>query len=163
MPGYVYCLTNPSIPGLVKIGSTSHDPKVRANQLSAASGVPNRFEIAWSIPVAEPAQAELQLHEALEACRVNNRREFFRCTPAEAKACAGRIRSFRAALRHAAGSDDGRLGFAMTAVLGIAFGISTMMHLDLATTMKLVAGGGLLTMGVFSLSGVRRLGGGAPA
>lgn len=32
-PGYIYALINSSLDGLVKIGSTSRDPKIRASEL----------------------------------------------------------------------------------------------------------------------------------
>ena len=45
-PGWVYVLTNPAMPGLVKIGLTSRNPQVRAAELTQATGVPAPFVIA---------------------------------------------------------------------------------------------------------------------
>lgn len=86
MSGFIYCLTNPSFPGLVKIGKTANDPEIRAAQLGASSGVPTKFNLAWSLPVADANAAEAALHDALSPYRVNKRREFFKCTPAQAMA-----------------------------------------------------------------------------
>jgi hypothetical protein len=41
MRGYIYVLTNPNMPGLVKIGYTQRLPRERANELSRATGVPS--------------------------------------------------------------------------------------------------------------------------
>jgi hypothetical protein len=41
MRGYIYVLTNPNMPGLVKIGYTQRLPRERANDLSRATGVPS--------------------------------------------------------------------------------------------------------------------------
>ncbi len=39
-PGYIYIISNPSMPGLVKIGRTSRDPQTRLRELNSATGVP---------------------------------------------------------------------------------------------------------------------------
>ena len=38
--GYVYILSNPGMPGLLKIGMTRFDPTRRVQELSSATGVP---------------------------------------------------------------------------------------------------------------------------
>jgi hypothetical protein len=47
-PGWVYTLTNPAMPRLVKIGLTTKTPKERAAELTAATGVPMPFKVRWS-------------------------------------------------------------------------------------------------------------------
>lgn len=118
MSGYIYCLTNASYPDLVKIGKTTREPEIRAAQLGAASGVPTEFEIAWSLQVPDIDAAESALHEALSAYRVNKRREFFKCSPAQAKARTRGLSAFRAprrAMRRGHGN-DGKLGLSLAAV-----------------------------------------------
>jgi len=46
-PGYIYALVNASMPGLVKVGRTSRDPKDRAAELSGATGVATPFLVVY--------------------------------------------------------------------------------------------------------------------
>lgn len=97
-PGWVYVLTNPAMPGLVKIGLTSRNPQARAAELTRATGVPAPFVIAWCRAVSDCAYVEAAVHRMLSGKRVSGRREFFRC---EAKTA-------RQAIEAAAGSKLGR-------------------------------------------------------
>jgi len=84
MIGYVYVMTNPAMPGLVKIGYTTGLPADRARELSAASGVPVPFFVEFSIEVDEPFMLEALVHDQLAGFRLNPSREFFRTSPARA-------------------------------------------------------------------------------
>ncbi len=77
--GFVYILTNPAYANLVKIGHTARDPNTRAAELSAGTGVPARFVVAWSHPVKDHEALEGIVHGRLARCRANDNREFFRC------------------------------------------------------------------------------------
>jgi hypothetical protein len=79
--GYVYCLTNPSMPGLVKIGMTTNDPEERAAELSSATGVPTPFRVEVCKKVWRPKEKEHAIHELLSVLgyRLNEKREFFTC------------------------------------------------------------------------------------
>src|SRR3954466_7359261 len=46
-PGFVYILINPSLPGLVKIGKTTRSSESRAMELSAPTGLPTPFIVAF--------------------------------------------------------------------------------------------------------------------
>mgnify|MGYP003657841440 FL=1 len=45
---WVYVLSNPTQPGLLKIGYTKLTPDERAKQISNATGVPLPYEVAWA-------------------------------------------------------------------------------------------------------------------
>lgn len=77
--GYIYLLTNQSMPGLVKVGKTTRDPSERMKELSSATGVPTPFELILDLPMDDCDAAEEYVHDALEArgCRVSEGREFF--------------------------------------------------------------------------------------
>ena len=79
--GYVYCMVNDAMPGLVKIGMTCDDPETRARELSGATGVPFPFRVIISKKVVDPRTKEAAIHELLSALgfRVNEKREFFNC------------------------------------------------------------------------------------
>jgi len=76
--GFVYCMSNDSMPGLFKIGYTTKTPQTRADELSAASGVPEPFEVLFYVETRKPVLVEAMVHEALYEYRSNPNREFFR-------------------------------------------------------------------------------------
>ncbi len=76
--GYVYILTNVALPGLLKIGATTKDPTERARELSAPTGLPLPFTLAYSRHVNFPFQVEAALHRDFDAYRTSDSREFFR-------------------------------------------------------------------------------------
>ena len=75
--GFVYILTNPSMPDLVKIGCTTRTPEDRAEEISRGTGVPSKFHVAYKQPVSNPFETERLLHAHLAEQRVNQTREFF--------------------------------------------------------------------------------------
>ena len=82
--GFVYCLSNKSYPGLLKIGVTRLHPIRRAKQLSAASGVPTPFKLVYFRDFNDSVLAEKLVHNELDHYRENNNREFFRIALDEA-------------------------------------------------------------------------------
>jgi hypothetical protein len=76
--GYVYLLTNPSMPGLVKVGCTDRSPNDRVSELSTATGVPTPFTLEFFIHVPDHLATEQELHSIMSADRVSDGREFFR-------------------------------------------------------------------------------------
>ena len=88
MPNIVYALTNPAMPGFVKIGMTDGaDVQARMNTLYS-TGVPFPFEcaIAWEIEGKEAEEIETALHTAFGPNRVNPSREFFEIDPEQVQA-----------------------------------------------------------------------------
>lgn len=74
---WVYVLSNPAQPGLLKIGYTKTTPDERAKQISNATGVPLPYEVAWAYRCFNGELLEGEVHHALSKYRVNNQREFF--------------------------------------------------------------------------------------
>jgi hypothetical protein len=73
----VYVLTNPAMPGLVKIGRTySDEASARIAQLYS-TGVPFPFKLEFACKVENPDEVEQALHLAFAPNRVNPKREFF--------------------------------------------------------------------------------------
>lgn len=91
--GYVYLLTNPSMPGLVKVGFTNRFVEERLRELTAATGVPTEFVIGAVFHSANPQFDEQQLHERLASYRVTPNKESFRIPLEEAIAIAKRVLS----------------------------------------------------------------------
>ncbi|HEF5152602.1 T5orf172 domain protein [Burkholderia multivorans] len=77
VPGYVYILINPSMPGLIKIGRTLRDARTRARELSSTS-VPTPFQVAFELFAEQHEALESKAHRALTDFRVDAAREFFR-------------------------------------------------------------------------------------
>lgn len=76
--GFVYVVDNICMPGICKIGMTTHPPHKRIAELSSSSGVPDEFCLVMYAEVRNPQSVEAALHRTLSACRVNHSREFFR-------------------------------------------------------------------------------------
>ena len=76
-PGHVYALSNPAMPGLLKIGMTRRTPEERAAELSASSGLPEPFRVEYSEYSADAPTLERTVHAALARQRRSAKREFF--------------------------------------------------------------------------------------
>ena len=80
----VYVLTNPAMPGLVKIGRTDNaDANIRIAQLYT-TGVPVPFTLEYACKVSNPDEVEKALHIAFGPQRTNPTREFFNIEPEQA-------------------------------------------------------------------------------
>lgn len=79
--GWVYCMSNVAMPGLVKVGYTEVDPYTRAKELQS-TGVPFDFNVEFARYVSNCTEKEHLLHMLLEKHfeRPNKKREFFRCS-----------------------------------------------------------------------------------
>ncbi|MGB0384556.1 MAG: GIY-YIG nuclease family protein [Ardenticatenaceae bacterium] len=87
----MYILTNEAMPGLVKIGKTTRDPKTRAHEISRATGVPLPFQVNYYVYVNDCGWVELVAHRKLGSYRINSRREFFQISPRQAQEVVDRI------------------------------------------------------------------------
>ena len=82
---WVYVLSNPTTPGLLKIGYTKNLPEERAKQISAATGVALPYKVEWAYKCFNGETVEREVHHKLKAQRVNNNKEFFQISLEEAK------------------------------------------------------------------------------
>ena len=85
--GIVYLLTNPCMPGLVKIGMTTQEDIDKRMRELYTTGVPVPFECQFACKVnnKDCAKIEKALHTAFDPQRVNKNREFFRINVEQAK------------------------------------------------------------------------------
>ncbi len=84
--GWVYVMTNKSMPGLVKIGASTKDPTERARELRGTNN-PHDFVVEYDLLTFEPFAVEKSVHEHLIQTRIlgsGQGREFFRCSVDEA-------------------------------------------------------------------------------
>ena len=90
---YVYVLSNPLMPGIVKIGFTKNKPSERVKQINSATGVAQDFIVEWALPCFNAHDVEKQVHLYLEenGFRVSKNKEFFSISVNEAKSVVERI------------------------------------------------------------------------
>lgn len=74
--GFVYVLTNPAMPGMVKIGKTGRTARLRCEELYQ-TGVPYPFEVVGEVTTPDCDDLERRVHIALQDYRVSEAREFF--------------------------------------------------------------------------------------
>jgi hypothetical protein len=79
--GWVYIITNPAMPGLVKVGYSSKDPRLRASELNS-TGLPHSYDLIYDALVQDPREIERTVHQALR--HSHEGKEWFRCSPMEA-------------------------------------------------------------------------------
>ncbi len=75
MRGWVYVMTNKSMPGLVKIGFSTKDPHLRADELNG-TWCPHPFVVAYDALVEDPRVVEQAAHRELSPN--HEAKEYFR-------------------------------------------------------------------------------------
>lgn len=78
--GYLYCFSNPSMEGILKIGMTKRNPEERLKEANKSDTwkPPTDYELLSSVKCYEPEKKEKLLHKLLDEYRINKNREFFR-------------------------------------------------------------------------------------
>lgn len=82
--GVVYILSNPAMPGLVKIGHVGAPQRLKS-RMSALykSGVPVPFVCEFALQVDDARKLEKRLHRLFKGASINTKREFFKADPEE--------------------------------------------------------------------------------
>ena len=95
MAGFIYVMSNPAFPHLIKIGKTKKDPtQDRVSELNH-TGVPEPFQVEYYAFVENEDALEQLTHQHFSAQRPNMKREFFNLD------CAIAINTIRdLAMRH---------------------------------------------------------------
>ena len=83
MIGFIYIMSNPSHPGLLKIGQTGKDPEERRKELGS-TGVVEDFVLEYRALSEDYASLEREIHRALASVRTNPKKEFFSISVPEA-------------------------------------------------------------------------------
>lgn len=83
--GFIYILTNDSMPGLIKIGITNRPIKERLRELDSTE-VPTPFNLYYAIEVEDYKNREKLIHQAYNKDRIRPNREFFKVEPESAVA-----------------------------------------------------------------------------
>ena len=67
---WVYILSNPTLPGLLKIGYTKKLPEERAKQISSVTGVALPYKVEWAYKCFNGEMVEREVHHKLKAQRL---------------------------------------------------------------------------------------------
>ena len=81
--GYVYLLSNPAVPNLVKIGSTEREVFERVSELNSSTAIPLPFELEACWRSGKHKKHEVEAHRSFSQKRVP-KKEFFKVTVEEA-------------------------------------------------------------------------------
>jgi tetratricopeptide (TPR) repeat protein len=81
MKGWVYIISNKAMPDLVKVGFSTKDPQLRAQEFDNA-GLPHSYLVEYSMWIENPQQIEQRTHRLLSSKR--EAKEWFKCTVEEA-------------------------------------------------------------------------------
>lgn len=77
MAGFIYIMSNPAFPDLLKIGKSKKDPTTdRVSELNQ-TGVPEPFKVEYYAFVEDEDYLEQAVHRYFDAQRPNKSREFF--------------------------------------------------------------------------------------
>ena len=81
MRGWVYVITNKSMPDFLKVGFTLKDPNLRARELNS-TGLPHSYVVEYEVFVEHPRHCEQKAHTLLKEYREG--KEWFNCSLAHA-------------------------------------------------------------------------------
>lgn len=87
--GYIYCFSNVSMPGILKVGMTERTPEARLGEANTSDTwrPPTPYKIEFAKKVSSACGKEKTLHILLEQYtdRIHPRREFFRVSKEEVR------------------------------------------------------------------------------
>jgi hypothetical protein len=84
MAGFVYIMSNPAFPSLIKIGCSDRDPGEFRKKELESTGVPEPFTVEYWAFIENHQKVERLVHLRFATQRPNKNREFFDCTVGEA-------------------------------------------------------------------------------
>jgi len=78
--GFIYILSNESMPGLLKVGLTENSVRQRIRELSSNTGVPTEFKLekAFEIEASTLFRVEQTIHRELTEAGFHHQKEFFK-------------------------------------------------------------------------------------
>ncbi len=82
MKGFIYCISNPQMPGICKCGGTTRDPNIRCKELFTTS-LPVECKLEYFIEVNDWKKAENETYKKIIDLGIKrfNKREWFNCDP----------------------------------------------------------------------------------
>ena len=100
MAGFIYIMSNPAFPNLLKIGKSKKDPTTdRVNELNQ-TGVPEPFKVEYYAFVEDEDYLERAVHQKFASQRPNKNREFFSVDCVEAIDAIRQLSEVRAKIKY---------------------------------------------------------------
>lgn len=88
MKGWVYVISNKAMDGIIKVGHSTKDPELRAQELNH-TGSPHPYVVEYEMLIEEPYRVEQAVHKVLY--QFLEGKEWFRCTPEQAVAAIKQV------------------------------------------------------------------------
>lgn len=82
---WVYVLSNPTMPNILKIGFTDRTPEDRVKEISRSTGVALPYEVEFAFHCYDGMRLEGEIHKNLSKYRLSNNKEHFSVSLDEAK------------------------------------------------------------------------------
>lgn len=100
MAGFIYIMSNPAFPNLLKIGKSKKDPTTdRVNELNQ-TGVPEPFKVEYYAFVDDEDYLEKEMHAEFASQRPNKNREFFSINCIEAIEAIRRLAAEKSKIKY---------------------------------------------------------------
>ena len=100
MAGFIYIMSNPAFPNLLKIGKSKKDPTTdRVNELNQ-TGVPEPFKVEYYAFVEDEDYLERVVHQKFASQRPNKNREFFSVDCVEAIDAIRQLSAVKAKIKY---------------------------------------------------------------
>ena len=100
MAGFVYIMSNPAFPDLIKIGKSTRDPTVERVKELNQTGVPEKFKVEYYAFVEDEDYLERAVHTRFDQHRPNKSREFFKVECLEAIEAIRNLSLIRAQIKY---------------------------------------------------------------
>jgi hypothetical protein len=92
MKGWVYVISNKAMQSLVKVGFSTKDPDLRADELNH-TGSPHPYLVEYEVLIEEPYEIEQATHKLLSS--KHEAKEWYRCSAEEAVAAIKQVSGLR--------------------------------------------------------------------
>ena len=89
MSGYIYCVSNESMPYILNIGTTTTTPEIHVDDINGLTGYwrpPTPYKCEYAKRVCNIDNKITAIHRLFAYCRIHPEREFFRMSLEEARA-----------------------------------------------------------------------------
>lgn len=95
MSEYLFCTSNPRVPGVVNIRTSKYDPREETLEAKLRRRELGSYTLEWTLPVVNRDLSEAALRKALRAHRDRSDKTGFACDPMVARGEAVKLTTLR--------------------------------------------------------------------